>query len=323
VHFHEPFPLATVAALLTERTRPFVITWHSDIVRQRAAKPLVEFLQRRACAKSALVTTTSERLARHSSVLASLTGSIAIIPLSIDPAFGEAPAPAPLVQEPYGLYFGRLASYKGLSTLVAALRRCDLGPLKFVIAGSGPEGASLRTRLQGLESRVVLIDRSLNDSEKKSLLAHCSFLVFPSASTNEAFGIVQLEAMAHGKPVINTDLPTGVPWVSLDEDTGLTVPTNDATALAAAMSRMASDEVLRDKMGGRAKMRVAQVFSDAVVLPQLRPLLGRTFSIGTTAGSMVLNANSSLPLASIIFLSSVSTRPYRDCLSSTCPVTLD
>jgi glycosyltransferase involved in cell wall biosynthesis len=274
IHFHEPFPLGTFAAVLTWRARPYVITWHSDVIRQRVVRPLLQPLQRLACKRAALVTTTSDALAARSSVLSKFGEKVRIIPLSIDPDPPYQTMPDPLIAPPYCLYLGRLASYKGLDTLVAALKSVDLRSHKLVIAGQGPEREWLRRELQDQVARVIVIDRSVTEAEKHALLAHCSFLVFPSSEENEAFGIIQLEAMAHGKPVINTNLPTGVPWVSMHQKTGLTVEPRNPEALAGAIKALVDSDSLRTRLGNEAKQRVATLFADHKVLPKVLALYG-------------------------------------------------
>jgi rhamnosyl/mannosyltransferase len=267
VHFHEPFPLGTLAALLTFGTS-FAITWHSDVVRQRFVKPLVRALQWLACWRAALLTTTSQALADNSAVLSRFADKVRVMPLSVSlPAPGHMP-PA-LVSPPYCLYLGRLASYKGLPTLVSALKWVRFGGAKLVIAGSGPLRGWLATELKARSEHVVLLDRYLSDAEKAALLAHCLFLVLPSTERSEAFGIVQLEAMARGKPVINTNLPTGVPWVSPHGQTGLTVEPSDPQALATAIQSLLDDARTRDSFGAAAVQRVRIHFCDELVLGQL------------------------------------------------------
>ena len=97
--------------------------------------------------------------------------------------------------------------------------------------------------------------------------------MLPSVANSEAFGLVQLEAMVYGKPVINTALPTGVPYVSLDGETGLTVPPESETALAKAMQTLVSDADLRSKYGAAAKKRVETVFAEDVVMQQVYDVL--------------------------------------------------
>ena len=105
------------------------------------------------------------------------------------------------------------------------------------------------------------------------MFADCDLFVLPSVANSEAFGIVQLEAMVYGKPVINTALPTGVPLVSIDGETGLTVPPADPDALAAAMEKLLSDDALREQYGKAARERVLSDISLQTVMKKTRAIL--------------------------------------------------
>ena len=99
-------------------------------------------------------------------------------------------------------------------------------------------------------------------AELDALYYACDVLVLPSVSRNEAFGIVQIEAMACGKPVVSTDLPcSGVPWVNRHEETGLVVPPGDVAALRAALGRLLDDPELRSTLGRRGQQRAMTEFT--------------------------------------------------------------
>ena len=225
VHFHEPFPLASLVGFFPKGRARYVVTWHSDIVRQRLIGKLVSMAQRVLCAKSDVVTTTSPILRETSAVLRSLGRKAEILPLSIRisdfSVEGNRPPDMPPVMN-YALYVGRLSYYKGIDVLLAAhaLRPgCVL-----VVYGEG-ELADVATRYvqRNAASGLFFRERHVTQQEKIWLLKNCRVLVLPSVAPSEAFGIIQLEAMACSKPVINTSLPTGVPWVSVDGETGITV----------------------------------------------------------------------------------------------------
>ncbi|MDE6774983.1 MAG: glycosyltransferase, partial [Ruminococcus sp.] len=103
----------------------------------------------------------------------------------------------------------------------------------------------------------------------KQAYADCDIFVLPSTAKSEAFGIVQLEAMVYGKPVVNTSLPSGVPYVSIHGETGLTVPSADSDALAESLNLLASDGRLREKLGKNAAERTAEYFNEKDVIQKL------------------------------------------------------
>jgi rhamnosyl/mannosyltransferase len=119
----------------------------------------------------------------------------------------------------------------------------------------------------GVEDRVYF-HGYIDDKKLREYYRSADLFVLPSVESSEAFGIVQLEAMAHGLPVINTDLPTGVPWVSRDRKTGLTVPPRDADALASAIQELLVDDELRESLGRNARQRVETKFTEARMLSQ-------------------------------------------------------
>jgi rhamnosyl/mannosyltransferase len=172
--------------------------------------------------------------------------------------------------KPMVLFVGRLVYYKGTEYLIRAMQHADA---TLTIIGDGP----MRGRLESLS-------RELGLQRKISFLGHvpaetlheyyraCRCLVLPSVEPTEAFGLVQLEAMAYGKPVVNTCLPTGVPFVSVHGETGFTVPPRDPGALAEAINRLCADEDLCVRLGRQARQRVEMMFSKDVVLNQIKSI---------------------------------------------------
>ena len=157
------------------------------------------------------------------------------------------------------LAVGRLIYYKGFEHLVRAMADVRATAL---IAGDGPLGGALAAEAArlGVADRVVLLGR-VNDADLKACYHACDVFALPSVERSEAFGIVQLEAMACGRPVVNTRLDSAVPHVSLDGLTGLTVPPGDPAALAAALSALLDDPARRAAMGVAARRRVHEEFS--------------------------------------------------------------
>ncbi|MEK6544202.1 MAG: glycosyltransferase [Elusimicrobiota bacterium] len=269
IHFHFPFPLALLSNVFFSRSK-ILITWHSDIIRQKVLAALLRPLIQRALAHATAVITTSQSMIRTSNMLAGYRKKCRVIPLGIDPSPYKDPAqpqhPSEIASAraaglPIILFVGRLVPYKGVDILIHALTRMRTS-CRALIIGDGPlkdDLAALATNL-GISDKIVFLG-PLKDKALISYYQNSDIFVLPSVQASEAFGIVQLEAMACGIPVINTDLPTGVPEVSLDGQTGLTVKVGDPQALADALDRLVTDIPLRKRLGENAKKRVHDLFT--------------------------------------------------------------
>lgn len=171
----------------------------------------------------------------------------------------------------YVLFLGRFSYYKGIFILLEAVENME-NDIPFVIVGDGELKDEIRSRIEKISKNIILIDRYVSDQEKKFLLQNSKLMVFPSIYPSEAFGIIQLESMVYGKPVINTKLPTGVPWVSIDQESGLSVSVNNAKELANAIEKLYFNKKLYDHLSSGAKRRVLKLFSDDVVNSKLHQL---------------------------------------------------
>ena len=266
IECHLPFPLADLACLLSRTKKRVVIAWHSDVVKQKKLlalyKPILRAFLRRA---DAIIVATQGHI-DGSAFLPPFRDKCVVIPYGIPTAeYLQAPAAPILTEKLRGkplrklLFVGRLVYYKGVDVLLRAFARTE-GCALF-LAGEGVLEPQLRQEAQtlGVADRVFFLGR-LTDAQLRAAFRDCDFFVLPSVANSEAFGIVQLEAMVYGKPVINTALPTGVPLVSIHGETGLTVPPGDETALADAIRTLAEDDALREAYGAAAQRRVLEHF---------------------------------------------------------------
>ena len=173
-------------------------------------------------------------------------------------------------KEPLILFVGRIVPYKGLRYLIEAMKEIEA---QLLIIGKGP----LENRLKRLAKRLGIGNKIIWTGEvnRKDLISFyhaCALLVLPSISNSEAFGIVQLEAFTCGKPVISTDLPTGVPFVNLHQKTGLIVPPRDSRALAEAINRLFKSPDLRKRYGHYARERVEKEFTQELMAQKVLKL---------------------------------------------------
>ena len=263
VHVHLPNPAGIVAVMASGYKGKLIATWHSDVVRQRRLARIFAPIQRRFLRKCSAIIATSPNYVESSPDLARFRDRCQVIPFGINiDQFRRVDRdavkairdryPGPLL-----LAVGRLVYYKGFEYLIRAMKHTKA---TLLIVGEGPLRHSLEqeARAAGVADRVIFLGAL---SGITSYYHACDVFVLSSVSRSEAFGIVQLEAMACGKPVINTQLRSGVPFVSLDGVTGLTVAPRDSGEMAKALNRLLNDDELRKKYSESALHRVRAEFT--------------------------------------------------------------
>ena len=277
LHLHTPNPMGMLAYLLARKPpdHRLVITHHSDVVRQAGLRRALSPLFAMAMERAHCIVATSPNYVASSAELAPYRDRVRVVPYGIDAEPYQDPVHDPASQalrarlgERVILAAGRLIYYKGFETLIEAMTRVDA---HLVIVGDGPLRTSLesKARALGIERRVTFAGE-IHQREIPAWYRAADVFAFPSIARSEAFGIVQLEAMASGLPVVNTQLDSGVPFVSLDGQTGLTVPPRDPAAFAHALRLLLEDRELRERFGRRARQRVRELFSKARMGEEIR-----------------------------------------------------
>jgi glycosyltransferase involved in cell wall biosynthesis len=273
VAFHHPFPLNDIGvACAIPRRTALVVHWHAEIVRQRLLAGLVAPFIRRTLARAQRIIVSHPSLVSESPFLAGCSEKCLIIPFGIDVSYwtelnsSQQRRVAELRSQHPRLVVatGRLVRYKGFEVLIEALRQLNATA---IIVGDGPLRSDLLRGAQqrGVNQRVTLAGTLSRDDLKVHLHA-ARVYTLPSVSPEEAFGIVQLEAMAAGLPIVNTALPTGVPHVARHGLEALTVPPNDPAALAAAIRQLLDDLELARRLGSAGRERtIAEYNVDAFV----------------------------------------------------------
>lgn len=269
VHLHHPNPIAVMAYLMSGHRGRLVVTYHSDIVRQKKLGAAFQpFLDRSLAWADAIIATSPNYLAT-STVLQAHKERCEVLPYGIPvEQFADRDEEAVArIRAQFGsrlvITVGRLIYYKGFDVLVQAMKDVH-GTL--LVVGDGP----LRAELEAQAHALGIADRVhfLGEIHNRDIAAyyHASdVFALASVARSEAFGIVQLEAMACGVPVVNTSLDSGVPFVSLDGETGVTVPPGDADALARALNDLLDDDARRASLGAAARKRVDTEFTSQVM----------------------------------------------------------
>lgn len=274
-HLHFPHPPGEVAHMLVGRATATVLTYHSDIVRQRRLLRVYEPLLRRALTRADRILVTSPAYVASSRYLQDVREKCTVVPIGIDVERFEArtglprtdlrarwglPADGPVV-----VFVGRLRYYKGLDFLLRAL---PLVPdVHLLLVGGGPLWNATRklAREIGVDGRVVFTG-DVDDADLPGCYQAGDVFVLPSHTRAEAFGTSIVEAMASGLPVVSTEIQTGTSWVNQSGVTGLVVPPCDPRALAQAILTLVSDPALRAAMGAAGAARAGKWFRSSTMV---------------------------------------------------------
>lgn len=265
IHYHFPWPFMDLVHFTTRVKKPSVVTYHSDIVRQRALLELYKPLQNRFLASVGHIIATSPNYVASSAVLSKYKDKVSVIPIGIDDAFLSVVPERKILEawrdrlpERFFLFIGALRYYKGLSYLLEA---ASIARYPIVIAGGGPDEAVLKAQANALGLDSVHFVGALSPTDKSALLRLCYAFVFPSHLRSEAFGIALLEAAMHGKAMISCEIGTGTSYVNLDGVTGLTVPGANSDRLVEAMRVLWKDSDVTAQYGENARQRYLTLFT--------------------------------------------------------------
>ena len=271
VHIHLPNPMADLSSLMLPASTPLVLTWHSDIVRQKNLLKLYwPILSRLLARADRIIAFTPKHLESSSQLRGVPAHKLRVVPVAIDPArFERTPAVQTaqaawrqkLGTGPIIASVGRHIYYKGYTHLIAAMAQLTTAA-QLVLVGTGPLTPALQSQAKdlGLEGRVHF-SGSLPDDQMIGLLHACDIFCLPSIEPSEAFGLATAEAMLCAKPCVVCELGNGVNYLNRHQITGLTVPARDEQALAQALGRLADDPDLRARLGAGALAWVQQEFS--------------------------------------------------------------
>ncbi len=273
VHYHFPWPFADLLHLAMRVRQPAVLTYHSDIVRQRALALLYAPLRSRFLHSMRRIVCTSPNYFATSSVLSRFEDKVEVVPIGLDPASypqasrQDLDAARARQGEGYFLFVGVLRYYKGLHILLDAIAGA---PHRAVIVGAGPTEAALKKQAAALNLTNVAFTGHVSDRTKVALIKGCRAVVFPSHMRSEAFGVTLLEGAMHGKPLISTEVGSGTSHVNIDGETGLVVTPGSRKALRDAMDWMHERPAEARRMGERARERFERLFNG--------PLMGERYA---------------------------------------------
>ena len=268
-HLHFPNPPGELGQLLLGRSKRFVLTYHSDVVRQKHLLKIYKPFLWRVLARADVITVSNPRYIETSPYLSVFADKCRVIHHGQDLSriTQTDPARVSAIRAQYAddfhrsllLFVGRLRYYKGLEVLIEAMGGIEA---RLLVVGDGP----VREEWEALASKLALTNRvtflgHVPNAELPAYYQACDLFILPSTHRSETWGAVQIEAMACGNPVVCTELGTGTSYVNLDGETGLVVPPRDSRALAEAINRLLADNSLCRELGEAGRRRAEEEFS--------------------------------------------------------------
>ncbi len=272
IDFHHPFPLGDLAILLF-KPKKLIVHYHSDIVRQKVLTLFFKPLLLNTLKKADIIIVSNPNLINSSPYLKRFKHKCKVVPFGVDFEKLDSCLNKEEVRknkQQYGdfiLFLGRLNYYKGVSYLIEAVKGLDINLL---IVGEGDEKNNLIGQVKKLKMQDKVFFLPFQEREKIiNLFKAAKMFVLPSIFKSEAFGIVLIEAMACGIPIISTELKTGTSWVNKGGETGFVVPPRDSKALKEAIEKILQDKELAEKMSHTAEKRAREKFDLKVMLSQI------------------------------------------------------
>ena len=264
IHLHYPWPFMDIVHFATRHGKPTVVTYHSDIIRQKTLLKLYRPLKNCFLSSVDRIVATSPNYLATSPVLNRFRDKVVEITYGLDKS--TYPTPAPELIESWRaklagrffLFVGMLRYYKGLHILLDAMQGIDY---PVVIVGSGPVEIELKKHATQLGLKNIHFLGALPDEDKVALLQLCYAVVFPSHLRSEAFGLSLLEGAMYGKPMISSEIGTGTSYINVNGETGLVVQPSDPRAFREAMRFLWESPIIATEMGKRAELRYWELFT--------------------------------------------------------------
>ncbi|MBU3549916.1 glycosyltransferase [Polynucleobacter sp. MWH-Berg-3C6] len=264
VHYHFPWPFMDLVHLLLGIKKPSIVTYHSDIVKQKNLVKLYRPLKNKFLKSVGSIVATSPNYLETSDVLQFYRDKVEVIPIGLDKSLYPSVnvERSKFWQNKLGgkffLFIGVLRYYKGLHILLDALA---LGDLPTVIIGAGPIELELKLKAASLGLKNIIFLGRVSEEDKIAILDLSYAIVFPSHLRSEAFGISLLEGAMFGKPMISSEIGTGTSFINSDHETGIVIPPSSPKDLHAAMVYLWNNKTAASMMGLNAFVRYKKFFT--------------------------------------------------------------
>ena len=264
IHYHFPNPFADLLHLFCRPQKKTILTYHSDIIRQKLFLPFYNPIRKIFLRSIDKIVATSPNYFVTSDVLQNHSQKVCVIPIGIDHSkfkkmnYERYKYWENCLKKPFFLFLGELRYYKGLDIALNAIKNTNIN---LVIAGANGNEKKLKLLAKKQKIDNVNFLGFVSEEDKVALLNLCYGFVFPSHLRSEAFGISLLEAATIGKPLISSEIGTGTTYINIDNETGIVVKPGSVIDLRNAMEYLLNNPEVAKKMGNAAKERSLKFFS--------------------------------------------------------------
>lgn len=269
---HAPFPFTDLGILLMPKDVALIVHWHAEVIGRPFLMKLLAPLIRHSLRRADKIVVSDMANVENSPFLKSFAEKCVVVPYGCDVEYwaeltNPQRAAVDSLRQQYPrlvVSVGRLVSYKGYEIFLRAMQLIDGHA---IIIGDGPLKPGLVELAEelGITGRVKFVG-VLQPDEVKQHIHAANAVAFSSVTDAEAFGIVQIEAMSAGRPIVNTNLPTAVPRVARHEKEGLTVPPGQPDAFADALRRLLDEPDLAGRLGKAGRVRARSEYSQSAFL---------------------------------------------------------
>ena len=264
IHYHFPNPFGDMLHLACRPKKPSIVTYHSDIIKQKHLLHVYSLLKQRFLSSVDQIVATSPNYFASSDVLQLYADKVSVIPIGIDPKAYETVDSERLnywrsrLAKPFFLFVGVMRYYKGLHIALEAIAGTEI---QIAIAGINGIEKDLKAQAAALQLKNIDFLGFVSDGDKLALLDLCYGFIFPSHLRSEAFGISLLEAAIVGKPMISCEIGTGTTFVNTANETGLVITPESPRELREAMQFLLDNPKVAVTMGKNAKKRSLELFT--------------------------------------------------------------
>ncbi len=257
IHFHFPWPFADFSTIISGIKKPYIVTYHSDIIRQKFLKFFYSPWMMRFLNHANRIVATSSPYAVSSDTLRHFKHNVSVIPIGLNDIY--TPSEITLSDKPYFLFMGALREYKGLMYLIEAMR--TITQFDLIIAGDGPCRTELIDKIHHAQLTNVKMAGKIDENKKWELYRQAYGVISSAHLRNEAYCYMLVEGLMFGKPLISTELGTGTSYVNAHQETGIVVPPRDSSMLRNAMVQLIENPSLAKTYGIHARQRFLNLFT--------------------------------------------------------------